>query len=83
MKNALKISRDLLVSIWAGLLIIRVVLFLARLVGAIGALETVGVWLGHENAVEEFEKNVDAMFWIAVEWGQTLAGYSLSEEVLR
>jgi hypothetical protein len=67
MKKTIKFIRDLLVSIWAGLLIIRVILFLARFVGVIGAFETVGIWLGYEDAITVFEHNIDTMFWYVID----------------
>jgi hypothetical protein len=66
-KKFARVFRDLLVSIWAGLLIIRVTLFLARFVGVIGAFETVGIWLGYEDAITVFEHNIDNTFWYVID----------------
>ena len=39
--------------------VLRGLVFLARVGGVIGTLETIGIAFGYENAVTEFEKCID------------------------
>jgi len=51
---------EIIGGIWAGLLIIRLVLMVARLVGVIGAADTLAEWAGHPGAFGEFEAWFDS-----------------------
>lgn len=60
MKRKARGIAEIIGGIWAGLLIVRLVLMVARLVGVIGAADTLAEWAGHPGAIVEFEAWFDS-----------------------
>lgn len=60
MKKA-KTVAEIIAGVWAGFLIVRVVLLVARMVGVIGAADTLAEWAGHPGAVADFEAWIDGL----------------------
>jgi len=61
MKRKAKNFAEIIGGIWAGLLIVRLVLMAARLVGVIGAADTLAEWAGYPGAIMEFEVWIDGL----------------------
>ena len=66
MKKA-KTVAEAIASVWAGFLIVRLVLLVARMVGVIGAADTLAEWAGHPGAIAEFEAWIDGLVFGLIE----------------
>ena len=66
MKKA-KAVAEVIASVWAGFLIVRVVLLVARMVGVIGAADTLAEWAGHPGSVADFEAWIDGLVFGLIE----------------
>lgn len=66
MKKA-KAVAEVVATVWAGFLIVRVVLLVARMVGVIGAADTLAEWAGHPGAIADFEVWMDGLVFGLIE----------------
>lgn len=66
MKKA-KTVAEVVAGVWAGFLIVRIVLLVARLVGVIGAADTLAEWAGYPGAIAGFETWIDGLVFGLIE----------------